>query len=350
MKYIRMTLAFLACCMISGCIAGESPETETVITEDLVTEESVSDDVVSGQDLEEEASPEDTDGEVVAEIAPEEGEQNSEEPVWPEQTISDAGEVVYGHNEYTCEDCGEKIAAYYVESVILSTEVIPCAEQINEILLEGMENEIQGCENSLERFLEGHQSTIEEEGPESLCDKNHYGDMFFNTANFTGAIQYVFEREGEEGQYLCLEVDFEGYGYWGGIHGMPYKGVNLFDLNDGSIVSLGDVLNISEEEYRTLVAEYTVKDFREDGEKYFSNNEDSIYEDVYKYVDFEHYMHFSEEGIVIEYSPYELGCFGAGFIPVTIPYEELGIRLVDAYGVDIVPSDGKYCIDISPFS
>lgn len=350
MKYIRMTLAFLACCMVSGCIAGESPETETVIPEDLVTEESVSDDVVSGQDLEEEASPEDTDGEAAAEITPEEAEQNSEETVWPEQTISDAGEVVYGHNEYTCEDCGEKIAAYYVESVILSTEVIPCAEQINEILLEGMESEIQLCENSLERFLEGHQSKIDAEGQESLCDKYHYGDMHFFTDYFTGATQYVFEREGEEDQYLCLEVDFEGYGYWGGVHGMPFKETNLFDLNDGSIVSVGDIVNISEEEYRTLVAKYTVEDFREDGEKYFIYEEDSIYEFVDNTVGFDFLMHFSEEGIVIEYSPYELGCFGAGFIPVTIPYEELGIRLVDAYGVDIVPSDGKYCIDISPFS
>lgn len=349
MKYIRITLALLACCMVSGCIAGENGGTEKVIPEDLVTEEAVSDNVVSGQDLEEEASPESTDGESAAKIAPEETEPNSEETVWPEQTISDAGEVVYGHNEYTCEACGEELFAYYTESVIFSTEVIPCAEQINEILQEGMENDIQLSENSLERFLEGHQSEIDAEGQESLCDKYHYGDMEFFTDYFTGATQYVFEREGEEDQYLCLEVDFEGYGYWGGVHGMPFKETNLFDLNDGSIVSVGDIVNISEEEYRTLVAEYTVEDFRENGEKYFSNNEDSIYEDVYKYVDFDHYMHFSMEGVVIEYSPYELGCFGAGFIPVTIPYEELGIRLVDVYGVEVAPSDGKYFIDMSRF-
>lgn len=125
---------------------------------------------------------------------------------------------------------------------------------------------------------------------------------------------------------------------------MPYKLTYLFDLDDGSIVSVEDILNVSEEEFRTLAAEYTVEDFRENGEKYFSNNEDSIYEDVYKYVDFDHYMHFSMEGVVIEYSPYELGSFASGFILVTIPYEELGIRLADAYGVDITPSDGEYFI------
>lgn len=147
MKYIRITLALLACCMVSGCTTGEG-----AVTEDLVMEESVSDDVVSGQDLEEEASPESTDGEAAAEIAPEEGEQNSEETVWPEQTISDAGEVVYDHYEHVCESCGEEIYAYYVESVIFSTEVIPCAEQINEILQEKMETAVQQKEEFLEDF------------------------------------------------------------------------------------------------------------------------------------------------------------------------------------------------------
>lgn len=344
MKYIRIILTLLACCMVSGCTTGEG-----AVTEDLVMEESVSDDVVSGQDLEEDASTESTDGEAAVDIAPEETEQNAEETVWPEQTIPDAGEVVYGHNEYACEACGEELFAYYTESVIFSTEVIPCAEQINEILQEGMENDIQLSENSLEHFLEGHQSKIDAEGQESLCDKYHYGDMKFFTDYFTGATQYVFEREGEENQYLCLEVDFEGYVYWGGVHGMPFKETNLFDLNDGSIVSVGDIVNISEEEYRTLVAKYTVEDFREDGEKYFIYEEDSIYEFVDNTVGFDFLMHFSEEGIVIEYPPYALGCFGAGFIPVTIPYEELGIRLVDVYGVEVAPSDGKYFIDMSRF-
>lgn len=130
---------------------------------------------------------------------------------------------------------------------------------------------------------------------------------------------------------------------------MPYKLTYLFDLDDGSIVSVEDILNVSEEEFRTLAAEYTVEDFRENGEKYFSSDEDSIYEYAYKYVDFDHFMHFSVEGVVIEYSPYELGSFGAGFIPATIPYEELGIRLVDVYGVDVTPSDGEYFIDLDRF-
>ncbi len=348
MKYTRIILTLLTCCMVSGCIAGENGGTETVIPEDIVAEESVRDDVVSGQDLEEEVSPENTDGEAAAEIVPEDAEQNSKETVWPEQTISDAGEVVYEHNEHVCETCGKELYAYYVESVIFSTEVIPCAEQVNEILWEDMETDAQQKEHSLEGLFESYQNEfqaeIETEGPEYACDNYHFIASLFDTKYFTGATQYVFEREGEKDQYPCLEVDFEGYWYSGGAHGLPYKKIYLFDLDDGSIVSVEDILNVSEEEFRTLAAEYTVEDFREDGEKYFSNNEDSIYEDVYKYVDFDHLMYFSVEGVVIEYSPYELGCFGSGFIPVTIPYEELGIRLVDAYGVDITPSDGKYFI------
>lgn len=349
MKYIRITLAILACCMISGCIAGEGSETEKVIPENLVREESVSGNVVGGQDLEEEVSHESTDGEAASEIAPEEAEQNSEETVWPEQRILDAGEVVYDHNEHFCEFCGKELYAYYVESVIFSTEVIPCAEQINEILREDMETDAQQKKNSLEELIESYQNEfgieIETEGQEYVCDNNHFVAKLFDTKYFTGAMQYLFE--GEENQYFCLEVDFEGYWYSGGVHGLPYKLTYLFDLDDGSIVSVENILNVSEEEFRTLAAEYTVEDFRENGEKYFSNNEDSIYENVYKNINFDHFMYLSVEGVVIEYAPYELGCFGAGFIPVTIPYEEFGIKLVDVYEMDVEPSDGKYYIDFS---
>ena len=202
MKYIRMTLALLACCMVSGCTTGEGTVTEEVITEDLVMEESVSDDVVSGQDLEGEASPESTDGEAAAEITPEEAEQNSEETVRSEQTISDAGEVVYDHYEHVCESCGEEIYAYYVESVIFSTEVIPCAEQINGVLREEMETDVQQREEFLEGLFETYQNEfgteIETEDPEYACDNNHFiFAKLFDTKYFTGATQYVFEREGE---------------------------------------------------------------------------------------------------------------------------------------------------------
>ena len=62
------------------------------------------------------------------------------------------------------------------------------------------------------------------------------------------------------------------------------------------------------------------------------------------YVDFDHFMYFSVEGVVILYSPYEIGPYVSGFISVTIPYEELGIRLVGVYGMDVTPADGKYFI------
>lgn len=345
MKYIRIILTLLACCMVSGCTTGEG-----AVTEDLVMEESVSDDVVSGQDLEEDASTESTDGKAVAEIAPGETEQTSEETVWPEQTIPDAGEVIYDHYERVCEACGMEIYAYYVESVIFSTEVIPCAEQINGILREEMETDAQQREEFLEGLSETYQNEwgadIETEGPEYACDNNHFVfARLFDTKYFTGAAQYVFEREGEEDPYLCLEVDFDGYSYMGGAHGVPYKQICLFDLDDGSIISVEDILNVSEEEFRTLAAEYAVEDFRENGEKYSLKDEDSIYEYVYEHVDFDYYMYFSMDGVVIVLFPYAIGSNATGYnIPITIPYEELGIRLADAYGVDITPSDGEYFI------
>lgn len=259
--------------------------------------------------------------------------------------IFDVGEVVYDHNEKVCEACGRELYAYYIESVILSTEEIPCAEQINEILREAMETEAVQSEKFLEECYQDYQdefqAEIETGGQEYLCNNNHVVDRLYETKYFDGVTQYTVEREGEERQHLYLEVDFSGYLYMGGAHGEPFRQTYLFDLEDGSIVSVGDIFGISEEEYRRLAAEYTVEDYRENGEKYFLSDEDSIYKYAYEHVDFHFLMHLSEEGVVIEYSPYELGPYASGFIPVTIPYEELGIRLVDVYGVNAVSSDGN---------
>lgn len=248
--------------------------------------------------------------------------------------IFDVGEVVYEHDEYACESCGRVLCAYYIEGIQLSAEVIPCADQINEVLQEIMENEVQAAGKDLESFSEEYQHFSEPQDPEYMCDNNHFSDKDFLESSFKGVTQYVFEREGEEAQYLCLEVDFSSYWDGGGAHGTTDNNTYLFNLNDGSRITLGDICGISEEEFRTLAAEYTVEDYRRNSDLYFHREEEDLYESVYEYVDFNVLMSLSEEGVVISYAPYEFGPYAAGFIPVIIPYEELGIQLVDIYGVN----------------
>lgn len=243
--------------------------------------------------------------------------------------IFDVGEVVYDHNEYACEICGALIYGYHVESVQLSAEAIPCADQINASLREIMDANVQGAEMALLEIMD----SLDPQEQEDRCENRHFGDRDWMRLNYSGVTQYTFERTGEEEQRLYLEADFDGYLDGGGIHGMPFKRTYLFDLNDGLVVSVGDIFGISEEEFCTLAAEYTVEDYQRNSERYFQG-EDYIREFVGEHVDFHFLMHLSEEGVVIEYAPYVLGPYSSGFIPVTIPYEELGARLVGIYGVN----------------
>ena len=88
-------------------------------------------------------------------------------------------------------------------------------------------------------------------------------------------------------------------------------------------------------------AEYTLEDCRERNELYsydadgnsYSDNGVTLYDEVYEYAGFDKLMYLGPEGVVMEYYPYHLGGYAAGFIKVTIPYEELGLELVDIYGV-----------------
>ena len=96
-----------------------------------------------------------------------------------------------------------------------------------------------------------------------------------------------------------------------------------------------DVIGVSEEEFRTLAAEYTVADYLgENGVLYFEIEEDALYDAVYEYAGFDCQMYLGADGVVVEYYPYHLGPYASGIIEVTVPYEELGLKLIEIYGVN----------------
>lgn len=241
--------------------------------------------------------------------------------------IFDMGEVSYATDNYQCDNCGELIYEYYIEGIQLYGNGDPVTEKINEALAE----EMDGTLTSMEERLRTYQTDGTTEG--HLCGS--YTARITLEEEVNGITRYRFNKDGQDGELTCLEADYSGYDYSGGAHGYPWRLHLLFDLSDGAEISMADIIGISEEEFRALAAEYTVADYQgENRSLYFETEEDALYDTVYKYAGFDCEMYLGADGVVVEYSPYHLGPYGSGTIEVTVPYEELGLKLVEIYGVN----------------
>ena len=126
-------------------------------------------------------------------------------------------------------------------------------------------------------------------------------------------------------QYLT--IDYSGYWYGGGAHGMPSSYQRLFDLTTGEELTLKDIYQGSEKSFKQLVAEKTKEDFlsyEEGYAPYFAEDADMVYEEAYEYAGLTSLnIMFYETGISVLYAPYEMGPYASGFIDVFISYEEL---------------------------
>lgn len=240
--------------------------------------------------------------------------------------IFDVGEITYVTDNYQCDNCGELIYEYYIEGIQLYGDD-PVTDRINGVLADEMDRNSALMEDQLRSYQMNGTTG------EHLCGS--YTNRTTLEEEVNGITRYRFNKDGQDGELICLEADYSGYGYSGGAHGYPSRAHFLFDLSDGAEISMADVIGVSEEEFRTLAAEYTVADYLgENGELYFEIEEDALYDTVYQYAGFDCAMHLGADGVVVEYSPYHLGPYASGTIEVTVPYEELGLKLVEIYGVN----------------
>lgn len=241
--------------------------------------------------------------------------------------IFDAGEILYAGDSYYCGDCGELLYEYYLEGIQLYGDD-DVTDRINEALMVDMDERLKNLQEQMQDYQSGRTDEYH------VCD-----DFTFRMTSETvvdGTTRYRFRKEGQDGELVCLEVDYSGYEYTGGVHGFPWRSHFFFRLEDGSEISMADIIGISEDEFRTLAAEYTVADYlgKNQALYYFGTEEDELYETVYDYADFDCGMYLGADGVVVEYSPYHLGPYGSGYIEVTIPYSELGLELTETYGLN----------------
>ena len=125
-----------------------------------------------------------------------------------------------------------------------------------------------------------------------------------------------------------ITVEYDGYWYAGGAHGMPLYIYYLFDKSTGDEVTLKDLYKGSEEDFKKLVANATLeysKTFSEDNYPFFSEGQD-LYDSAYEYSSLESVIIWENDGIKVVFDPYALGPYAAGPIEIAISYKDLGIE------------------------
>ena len=136
-------------------------------------------------------------------------------------------------------------------------------------------------------------------------------------------LRYSFDAEVSKITYLdekVLGFEMNGYDYYGGAHGMPWKDNYLFDLETGERLTLGDLVAVTEEELDSIV----VDAYKNNGEweYYWDESENTIIEGIsYETTDFT----VTEDGLKFYFYPYALASYAQGFTYATVPYDRLGI-------------------------
>lgn len=121
------------------------------------------------------------------------------------------------------------------------------------------------------------------------------------------------------GQVISVRLD--NYSYYGGAHPNQYAVGLLFDLDTGRTVDPTQLAD-DPESFRTGVAELLVIKADSMGEEYVSGYW-ADYRDILARWN-EAAVLFGEGGMVVHYSPYEIGPYAMGELELTVSYNELG--------------------------
>lgn len=221
--------------------------------------------------------------------------------------IDEYGTVYSRYAEKTCEECGE-VYAYYCTEYIEFDSSIDNYEKINETVENYFNDGFDRLDNISASFDFG-EAACEYHGTRQGCE---YEEIDISDVQALGS-HYI-------------SICWNGYWYGGGAHGATTLYFVLFDTDTGEVVSLGDLAGISEEEFRNLVASKVVEDFEENNVPYFITESDALYEHVYDEMSFDYNLiNFDQDGIWVNFAPYDLAPYAAGYICFRFTYDELGI-------------------------
>ena len=223
------------------------------------------------------------------------------------------GSVQAVYNESYCSNCNQKVEQFYEEFFVLDPSLSPYAKDINDTLY-GI------CESNMEGYG-GNDPTVVDDA----------GDCEFH-GTYMGMSSYehtVFDAKIIKDHYLT--VDMDGYMYMGGAHGLPFTGHYLFDLNTGKEVSIKDLFDGNEAQFKDLIATKVKENLlsyeEPDYAPFYLNDPEDLYESVYEDTNFDTIpIGYNEEGLYIDYQPYQMGSYAAGFIVIDISYDDINLK------------------------
>lgn len=223
------------------------------------------------------------------------------------------GQVEVVSKTEKCEFCDAVLLECYEEYFKLDEEYSPFAGKINEELKKIAENDIEMLSDDIYSVSNA-----------SDCEKAGHGMYYCKITQECD----VYKAQIMADNYLY--VSSSGYWYGGGAHGMPFVNTCMYDLTTGETVSLKDFYKGTEEEFKDLIARKTMEDFETydvDDSPYFAADSDEVYEQAYNYISFDNVPFIiSEDGVYINYPPYEMGSYAAGYISVLIDFDDLGME------------------------
>lgn len=210
--------------------------------------------------------------------------------------ISEFGKLIYMNNE--TEYSGQTMATSSV-SILQLDDKYAGASKINKLLKENGEAVIAQVEDVYDECVSWYKDS----------------DGYFIPYSFDNNFAYVSYNDGK-----IINIIEEGYNYYGGAHGMPYRVSYVFDLNTGERLWLSDLIDVPEDTLEDLVAEYTTKHMNDVGEYYWDDYEETVRLGVnMTSVDFI----LKDDGVDFFFPPYLLASYASGFQDITVPYDKL---------------------------
>lgn len=153
-----------------------------------------------------------------------------------------------------------------------------------------------------------------------------------NGEEFTSSMAYVWYKKPEMLPAFNRLVQIAIYGdmYMGGAHGVQDVNYLIFDMDSQSQIALNDVVKSEKagelyELYYRAFKNYLAKEL-----EIITEEDIADYEEMWSFELTENF-YFNKEGLVLVYSPYEMGAYAQGFIELTVPYDELMHILKEPY-------------------
>lgn len=131
--------------------------------------------------------------------------------------------------------------------------------------------------------------------------------------------EYIYTGMSIGGQYLTVYMQQRGY--YGGIRDVISASPVTFDLTNGRIVTLPELLGCTGEQVRELVADYVYEYFLSQ-DYLFAERDTYLWYDLWDF-----YM--LEQGLGVYYPRYAIDCGAAGDFLFVIPYDDLYAKVTE---------------------